>query len=323
LLIKITIDTSAAKHHTTSVYSTLQQSPSVNLNYAQGCQVMRVQSRIRIQSINQGIKMKKGSKTHLVNKIVASADALFNQREEFEQNEYARSNKRLYEILGQVLNMYLKASEDKTVLAETVKQLKDKLQAKNVRIQGNTLAITLFVRYVFGTGRQSSLNYSRALQAAIQQKISADELAVFIEDCGGVEACKKTFTKSATVIANETKIADSMELVEEMLIEAEQHPIANFTVPKEFVANTNSSGILFFMAKADRNGNVKALTAVPANSEGMEKWAKQKLALYLNEKKMESDKQQKEKLTKNAINVAANEVKKNSHTETVGELLEM
>ena len=38
--------------------------------------------------------------------IVEKADALVKQREDFEQNEYARSNKRLYEILAEVLAMY-------------------------------------------------------------------------------------------------------------------------------------------------------------------------------------------------------------------------
>ena len=38
--------------------------------------------------------------------IVAKADYLVKQREDFEQNEYARSNKRLYEILAEVLDMY-------------------------------------------------------------------------------------------------------------------------------------------------------------------------------------------------------------------------
>ena len=53
--------------------------------------------------------------------IVAKADTLVKQREDFEQNEYARSNKRLYEILADVLEMYEQASISKTILSETVK----------------------------------------------------------------------------------------------------------------------------------------------------------------------------------------------------------
>ena len=97
--------------------------------------------------------------------IVSKADALVKQREDFEQNEYARSNKRLYEILAEVLAMYEDAKVSKTVLAETVKQMKDNLAVSKIRIQTNTLALTLFVRYVFRTDRQRSMNYSRTLQA--------------------------------------------------------------------------------------------------------------------------------------------------------------
>ena len=233
--------------------------------------------------------------------IVLKADALVKQRENFEQNEYARSNQRLYEILAEVLEMYEQASVSKSTLSETVKQFKTKLEASKVRIQTNTLALTLFVRYVFHTDRQRSLNYSRTLQAAIQQGVSAKQLAQFIEDCGGVESCKKQFTKSSVVVAKETSIANNMTLVEETLATALINPLAEFKVANSFVAEIYNKDFVFVIAKADKQGNIKALGAVPAYSAGMVKWAKQQLALFISQQNELAQREAKAVRTDSAI----------------------
>jgi hypothetical protein len=253
--------------------------------------------------------------------IVNKADALLKQREHFEQNEYARSNQRLYVILAEVLAMYEAASVSKTLLAETIKQMKINLEARKVRIQTNTLALTLFVRYVFGTDRQRSMNYSRTLQGALQQGISASQLAQFIEDCGGVEQCKKRFTKSAKVVAKETTIANAMTLVEETLSNAVAKPLATLKVSKEFVAQTYDKDFVFVIGKADKQGNIKALGAVPAYSAGMTKWAKQQLALFFSEQQALAKKSENAKRKESALANAKSVAKNKTPTETVGELL--
>jgi hypothetical protein len=253
--------------------------------------------------------------------IVEKADALVKQRENFEQNEYARSNQRLYEILAQVLEMYEQASSSKTTLAETVKQLKAKLEASKVRVQTNTLALTLFVRYVFRTDRQRSMNYSRTWQAAIQQGITAKQLAQFVEDCGGVEQCKKRFTKSAVVVAKETSIANNMALVDDALAGMLDSPLATFKVPNSVVANTYDKDFVFVIGKADKQGNIKALGAVPAYSAGMTKWAKQQLALFISNRQAITKKQANAKRKDSALANAKSAVKSKTPTETVGELL--
>jgi hypothetical protein len=253
--------------------------------------------------------------------IIAKANYLVKQREDFEQNEFARSNQRLYQILAEVLDMYLEASKSKTLLKDSVALLKSALQADNVRVQTNTLALTLFVRYVFRTDRQRSMNYSRTLQAAIQQGISAKQLAQFIEDCGGVEQCKKQFTKSAVVIAKESTIANNLTFVDDALTNAEESPLATFKVAESLVAKTYDKGYVFVIGKADKKGSIKALNVVPAYSAGMTKWAKQQLALFLAEQQAGAEKQAKGRRKESALAKAKSAVQSKTPTETVGELL--
>jgi hypothetical protein len=255
--------------------------------------------------------------------IVANADLLVQQREHWQQNEYARSNARLYEILAAVLKMYEQVKDDKVLRCETAKQMKQQLEAAGVRIQTNTLVLTLFVRYVFRTDRQRALNYSRTLQAALSEGVAADSLAAFVETCGGVEQCKKKFTKSEKVIAKETAIADAMTLVEEQLATSESSPLAVFNVPAGFVADTHDKDFMFVLAKADADGKVKALSAIPATTAGMTKWAKQQLALFLCNESAAATKSAKTKRKQTAI-AKAKSAKSKSPTvsETVGDLIE-
>ena len=254
--------------------------------------------------------------------IVNKADSLVKTREDWQQNEYARSNARLYEILADVLRMYEEVKDDKQLRAETVKQMKQQLQAAGMRVQTNTLAITLFVRYVFRTERQRAMNYSRTLQAALAEGVTAEQFAQFVEDSGGVEECKKQYTKSEKVVAKEQAIADAMTLVEEQLAGSETKPLATFKTSPAFVEGLQD-GYVFVMAKADSSGVVKALATVPAQSAGMTKWAKQQLALFLSNEAAEAAKSAKGKRKTKAVEAAkqASKNKTPAAKETVGDLI--
>lgn len=254
--------------------------------------------------------------------IVGTIDLLVKQREDFEQNEFARSNKRLYEILSEVMKAFEKASETKALLVETVKQMKATLEAKQIRIQTNTPALTLFVRYVFRSDRQRSMNYSNTLQAAIQKGIKAEGLASFIEECGGVESCKKEFTKSKETLEKEQAIQTAMPLVKESLEESKLKPLATFKVPSEMVAETYNKGFVFVIAKANRQGNIQALSVVPAHSKGMASWAEKELARFIVKQKQASNKKvNSERKEERLLNVKGSIKRKTPTKLTVGELL--
>lgn len=251
--------------------------------------------------------------------IVATADQLVAQREQWQQNEYARSNARLYEILSSVLSMWQQVKDDKELRIETVKQMKAALTEAGVRVQMNTLALTLFVRYVFRTDRNRAMNYSRTLQAAIAAGIDSKDLADFIERSGGIEECKRKFTKSEAVLAKEQAIEQAMSLVEEQLTNSYNSPLATFKVSPNYVKDLQS-GYVIVLARADKKGEVRALATVPAQSEGVTKWAKQQMALYLSQQSAQAAKKAKAQRKTTAIAAAAKS-KTPTVCETVGDLV--
>jgi hypothetical protein len=255
--------------------------------------------------------------------IVCAADGLVEKRQDWQQNEYARSNARLYEILAEVLKMYEQVKDDKQLRTETVKQMRSVLTAAGVRIQTNTLAVTLFVRYVFRTDRQRALNYSRTIQAALSQGIKAEDFAQFVEGSGGVGQCKREFAKSDKVKAKEQAINDAMTLVEEQLVSSEATPLATFKVSPEFVAD-KQEGYVFVMAKAGSKGEVKALAVVPAQSASVTNWAKQQLAQFLSTQAAQSATKARSDRKDQALEAAKQASKNKTPTamETVGDLID-
>lgn len=253
--------------------------------------------------------------------LLVALDALVTERETFEREEYARSNAKLYEILTNIYSAYKIAKGSDSLLTETVRQMKQVLQQSGDRIQTNTLAINLFVRYVFRTSRQRAHNYSRTLQAAYAKGIAPEALPQFIADGGGVEECKKDFVKGPKALEREAKIASALEMVDEQLSNR-ANSLAQVIVPAEWVAGTYGEEMTFLVGKADKTGKVQVTSVVPVFSKGMAKWAKQQLALFLAEQQAATQKAAKGKRKDAAIGAATSKAKKNnSATETVGELL--
>lgn len=256
-----------------------------------------------------------------VSTLMLELDALVKERDIFEREEYARSNEKLYAILSKIYAAYKEAKKSNAVLTETVRQMKLVLQQSGERIQTNTLAINLFVRYVFRTSRQRAHNYSRTLQAAYSKDIDPAALQQFIADGGGVEECKKDFVKGPKTLNREAKIASAIDLVNEQLTSS-TNSLAELTVPAEWVAGTHSQELTFLVGKADKNGKVRVTSVVPVYSKGMANWAKAQLALFLADQQAVAQTSAMTMRKEDAIEAAIDEAKKNnSATETVGELL--
>lgn len=254
--------------------------------------------------------------------IVGEMKRLAAERDDFEKNEFARSNARLYQILSEAYGQYKLAKTTDKLLKETVKSLVSILKSEGSRVQTNTLAINLFVRFVFRSDRQRAYNYSRTLQAAYAENIEPANLPAFIEAKGGVEQCKKTVTKSDKTKAKELTIAAAMPLVEEKIAGESGNPIGQVKVPREMVADSYGEEMTFLIGKADKSGKIDIVGVVPGYSKGAANWAKKQLALYLAVNQEAAEKKDKSVRKDASITKAVKVAKKSSSaTETVGELL--
>ncbi len=231
------------------------------------------------QAVNNSTKAENTAK---VANFVTEFDKLAAERLVFEKTEYAASNARLYAILAEIYAHYISASVTKSLLASTVKALKARLKEQGVVTQGNSLAVSLFVRYVFpDVQRQRIQNYTRSIQAAVAAKVEVAEFANFVISKHGVEACKKDFVPSAKTVTKKQAIEANMPHVERILTQLEVEPTAVVDMPVDYFTDFADEELTVLIGKAGKDGKVKVFTAVPAQGKGVSKWAKEHLALYI------------------------------------------
>jgi len=235
-----------------------------------------------------GIKVKNSDSVHAAKKewqrerlaeltknVVERADELCVAREKFETETLARSNKELYGILSEVYGLFKRAVADEC-LKETVAAMKTALTARGIRVQVNTPALTLFVRYVFNSDRKRAYNYASTLMAAAQADVEPADLAEFIESKNGVEECKKEFRKKEETVKKEAAVAGAVVSVLEDLRTMQAQEVV--TLADTDVELAEGTQFAFVVARVAGNGTLELLQVVSKTTVGMENAAIKELA---------------------------------------------
>ncbi len=229
--------------------------------------------------------IKESNEEHFAQKAILRANELVAAREKYETETLARSNAELYGILSEVLGLFYTTLEENCV-AKTVAQMKSVLTERGVRVQGNTPAITVFVRYVFNSDRKRSYNYTCTLMAALQHKIQPENLAEFISGKHGVEECKRTFSMSPETLKKKQAIASAATDVVELL--GTMPSAATVKLPDaKTVTFAEGAGYAFVIARKLSNGQLELLRTIPVTTKGMQAAAVKALAKDLIDKKVQ------------------------------------
>ncbi len=133
----------------------------------------KVENKVEVET-----EAKTKTKT-MSNKIAA----LIAEREGWESNELAHSNKRLYEILTSCYRLY-KELHGQTKL---IHQLDKLLIAKKLKFQSNTSLPAKIVKIVFGGERRRNSVYAVTLHRAHKDSVKPEDLATWIGNMGGVD----------------------------------------------------------------------------------------------------------------------------------------
>lgn len=250
--------------------------------------------------------------------IVGRANELSIQRETFETTTLARTNKELYGILSKVYQLFNDAFAE-NCLKESLKLMKAELAKRNVKVQSNSPALTVFVRYVFNSDRKRSYNYTRTLIAAAQAKIAPNNLAEYIESNNGVEEIKRTVSKKEETVQKEQKLKAAIIEVEEQL--AAMPPITSVHLPNASVNLIDGETYAFVVARVAANGDFELLRAVPTTTKAMRSNAIKEIAKQLVDKQAEFETTQKKAADKSATAKASKSLKlKDAAIATVAEL---
>lgn len=250
--------------------------------------------------------------------IIEAATKLAAQREAFEAEEFARSNKALYAILSNVYALFNKAVADNCI-KEVAKAMRAELKQRGIRVQSNTPALTCFVRFVFNSDRKRAYNYATTLMAAVNAGIAPTALSDFIELGNGVEECKKQFKmKDEVRQRNDAVRAASVDIVDALQT---MQPAATVSLPNTAVTLADGAQFAFIVARSIGNGNFELLRAVPTSTKVMQSCAVKELAKDLIAAAERAKATAKANRVKNSTQQAAASITaKTAANMTVGEL---
>ena len=215
--------------------------------------------------------------------VIKKANELVAAREKFETTTLARSNKELYGILGQVHDLFLSACASTECLKDTVKEMKAVLAKRNVKVQSNSPALTVFVRYVFNSDRKRAYNYTRTLMAAIQAKAPYNKIAEFIEGKGGVEECKKNFVKKIETVQKELAIKEATAEMTATLQTMEAEEVVHMS--DSSVHFSDGCDFVYVIARQTAKDKLELLRVIPKTTKALENSAIKELAKDLIEKR--------------------------------------
>jgi hypothetical protein len=74
-----------------------------------------------------------------------------------------------------------------------------------VKVQSNTMTLTMVVRFVFGSDRKRAHGYNYVIKAAVSHEVKPQELASWIKANGGIEEIKRKCVVSDEALLNREK----------------------------------------------------------------------------------------------------------------------
>lgn len=209
--------------------------------------------------------------------VVESAKELCSEWQVFESTTLARTNQELYAILAKVYALYQNANAEKMCLAKVVETMRAELARRDVKVQINTPALTIFVRYVTNSDRKRAYIYASTINAAIDAEVAPDNLAEFIGRSNGVEACKKEYLKKPETIQAAQELEHAIE--ETTMTLSSMQGYQKVTLPNTTeIELKDGTQFAFVIARVIGNGTLELLRAVPMTTVALEKAAINALA---------------------------------------------
>ena len=150
-------------------------------------------------------------------------DRISNERESWEQNEYAASRKRLYELLTQCYDYYItmKLGSDKVIRGEYKKALNDFCASRGYNFNSKTHDMHRVVKAVFGgSDRRRISAYAQALIIALSSggtndkgesiSVLVSDLASWVEAQGGIEEIRTGSKNNGMTLKEQAEVASKM-----------------------------------------------------------------------------------------------------------------
>jgi hypothetical protein len=177
-----------------------------------------------------------------VDMVLGQAQNLSKMNDQYVETYVVRGTKELYALLGAIYSYALQINES-PLRDHILQRMRERLESEHeIKTQANTPWLTTVLRFILPTDRQTAYSYSKVLQVAHDENLTAQELPKYIKDRGGIG--KVTATKEEAEAAKNVKDhkAAKTDMLKKILLANAKSSHTIVQVEEKFVLNTVAEG---------------------------------------------------------------------------------
>ena len=179
---------------------------------------------------------------------------------------YDRSNQTLYSLLAVCIVIYHNI-KGKPAEREALAAIKEALVKRGDTFNNKTKILTLIVRYVFKTQNNRAFIYSRVLGIAINDKVTPDTFADWVENFGGIEEVASKGLTPET-LNKQIKLKEKKAEVYDLLNKKIAYPLGLIPMD-EFIDIAGSGEYTLLIGKTLPDGGTQVLCSIPDSTDAM------------------------------------------------------
>lgn len=177
-----------------------------------------------------------------VDMVLGQAQNLAKMNDQYVETYVVRGTKELYALLGAIYSYGLQINES-PLRDHILQRMRERLEEEHeIKTQVNTPWMTTVLRFILPTDRQTAYSYSKVLQVAHDENLTALELPNYIKERGGIGKITSTKDEAeATKSVKEHKEAKA-DMLRKILLANAKSAETIVEVDNKFVINTVAEG---------------------------------------------------------------------------------
>ena len=177
-----------------------------------------------------------------VDMVLGQAQNLAKMNDQYVETYVVRGTKELYALLGAIYSYALQINES-PLRDHILQRMRERLEEEHeIKTQINTPWLTTVLRFILPTDRQTAYSYSKVLQVAHDENLTAQELPNYIKERGGISKITATKEEEESVKSIKEHKEAKTQMLKKILQANAKSSQTIVQVDDQFVLNTVAEG---------------------------------------------------------------------------------
>jgi len=177
-----------------------------------------------------------------VDMVLGQAQNLAKMNDQYVETYVVRGTKELYALLGAIYSYALQINES-PLRDHILQRMRERLESEHeIKTQANSPWMTTVLRFILPADRQTAYSYSKVLQIAHDENLTAQELPSYIKERGGIGKITATKEEAESAKSIKEHKEAKTQMLKKILLANAKSSQTIVQVDDQFVLNTVAEG---------------------------------------------------------------------------------